>query len=228
MTEFTTWRSLVDGAEISAIPDSALLYWQAGSFAEPWPDDALGRDMIIDGLTQSTVNDTTVVSNTGDNTGSADVSEFLSELENGVAVEFPIKPNDDNADILGALDDGRFAIGHGDTSTSLSNGTSGNGIVIEIRDESQQSLRVQADEPLPTDQLTDVVVNIGSTDGINDLSILYDGVSQSLVNTEDNNLGDITINKDFEFYGTDGNDKLESDIAGFAFHDETLSEGTIM
>ena len=27
MTEFTTWRSLVDGEEISAIPDSAVYYW---------------------------------------------------------------------------------------------------------------------------------------------------------------------------------------------------------
>ena len=52
MSNFTTWRSLVDGEEIAVIPDSVVLQYFAtevsgGSLT--WPDDNEVRDMVLTG-----------------------------------------------------------------------------------------------------------------------------------------------------------------------------------
>ena len=39
MTEFTTWRSLVDGAEISAIPDAVVEDWERSNPLDDWSND---------------------------------------------------------------------------------------------------------------------------------------------------------------------------------------------
>lgn len=58
MPEFTTWRSLVDGQEYSAIPDSAVLNFNASNFAEPWPNDVENEpDMSVSGLSSTTLSD---------------------------------------------------------------------------------------------------------------------------------------------------------------------------
>ena len=49
----------VDGETVfTAIPDSAIYYWDPGNFASPWTDEVIGEDMTINGgLSSNTFSD---------------------------------------------------------------------------------------------------------------------------------------------------------------------------
>ena len=53
MTEFTTWRSLVDGAEIGVIPDSVDYHWDFFDDADSLEDTESGVTITLDGATLS-------------------------------------------------------------------------------------------------------------------------------------------------------------------------------
>ena len=94
MVDFTggTWRSLIDGSEVSAIADD--LIWQVVSedFQDPWPDQIADANLDVDGLEETTVDDRTVISgDSGDGDFAVEQSiGDVPELENretwGIAI----------------------------------------------------------------------------------------------------------------------------------------------
>ena len=50
MTEFSTWRSLVDGAEISALPDTGVAYYDVTIEQPAENEDTIWQDQFDDGL----------------------------------------------------------------------------------------------------------------------------------------------------------------------------------
>ena len=51
MSNFTTWRSLVDGEEIAGIPDSAVHHYSVTDFTTSnWPDSEGNNDLNVNGL----------------------------------------------------------------------------------------------------------------------------------------------------------------------------------
>ena len=88
MTEFTEWRSLVDGERISGIPDDLLNQWIVSNFDSPWPDEVGNADMSVSGLSTTTIDGETLVSGDGTDHGTA-TADVLGNRETwGVAVPF--------------------------------------------------------------------------------------------------------------------------------------------
>ena len=234
MTEFTTWRSLVDGAEISAIPDSAEFYWINDSFGNPWIDEIVDREMTADNLSESTVNDTNTISNGGD-FETADVSEFESILDSGFAIEFVIATTNNDDHIWGTIDGTpRIYIGHGSSIVDNSP-NSDNGIFFGGRDSNGDFLSVQTEQQINDGSLTEVIINVSATTSANDIDILIDGVSANLVNQRDNDISLSDANlTECAFWGlneigdTTNDDSITADIVGWGLHNQTISEGSLI
>ena len=107
MTEFTTWRSLVDGAEISAIPDSVAYHWQTpisgeseGSNPDAWPGDSGAQevsDIALDGITyreDAFGSGRDALDGDGTDNGRVDINGYESELDGNVAHGFTFASED--------------------------------------------------------------------------------------------------------------------------------------
>ena len=113
MSNFTTWRSLVDGEEIGAIPDSVVHQYITEDFTQTnWPDSEGNSDMdTISGLSEDSnaFNGTGGVGGDGtDDHGLSDtMGDFGSQLDGGFAVVFGFSI-DNQADLMATLNDDDF------------------------------------------------------------------------------------------------------------------------
>ena len=113
MTEFTTWRSLVDGTEISAIPDSVVLQARAseldlndGDSVTSWPDiSGDGNDLSTDSgdpsYHEDVINGEPVVRSHGNETMTADIGT----IEMPFAISYVSAVVDDDSNEIVASDD---------------------------------------------------------------------------------------------------------------------------
>ena len=236
MVDFTggTWRSLIDGSEVSAIPDSAIYYWLAGSFDDPWLDEVDDHEMSVFGLESSTVDgNETVSADTGD-FGEADLSKLEDNLDTGFSIEFVISTTDNDIDLFGRRfsSDFRIIIGHGDNSVSGTDDSKG--ISFELRDDDSNTIAIQGETQINDGNLHSIVCNLHDITGSDDAEIIIDGETETLdVNGDDSLDSDEfrslsetrfwTMNDENDF-ANDGS----GDVVGWTIHDETLTEGTIL
>ena len=234
MVDFTggTWRSLIDGSEVGAIPDSAVYYWLAESFADPWLDEIVEREMSISGLTATTVDGRDAVAGDGSDYGEANISDFESQLNGPFAVEFALATTDDNMEMFGnRTSDGRFVIGHGDTA--FSNGSAGDGTVINISG-GGSSHRIQASSQLNDGSLTSVIINIPDISDATQSQILHDdqNVTTNVLVNDNPDTSAVSL-AEFLFWGFNNLDNdptpdLNGDIVGIAVHNDTIAESSLI
>ena len=138
MGRFSKWRSLVDGEEISAIPDSVEYQIVAQDFADPWPFAIGNLSMSVNGLSESTFsnNVASVFGDGIDDYGAADGPQDMWEYETlGVAFTIEYSNLDQFDRVLGS------GIG-GESRVSIRGGDSG-AINHRIIDDNDNRIEVE-------------------------------------------------------------------------------------
>jgi len=106
MSNFTTWRSLVDGEELSAIPDSAISQYVSPQFTSSgWPDNISDKDITtISGLTNDETafgGEEAVVGDGTDDHGAGDVWDHWDNMHQDLSFGVSINTSDANGAIVG-------------------------------------------------------------------------------------------------------------------------------
>jgi len=100
MTNFTIWRSLIDGLEPGAIPDDLEYRWttpidglSSNDSVSTWPEEIQGEDIDGDNLTydETVMDDTPGVRNDGSGFGTADTNVLLDVINDSHAIEFSFR-----------------------------------------------------------------------------------------------------------------------------------------
>ena len=239
MVDFTggTWRSLIDGSEVSAIPDSLVLQYAATNVSggdTTWSDDNEVADMTLTGgETDTTVDDVEALGFDGtDDHGNIDLpSDFEGDGLNEFTVEFSIstttsdngrvfeqRNNDENQDL-------GFIMNSGPTGTG--------GFLWVFDDDNGDRFRFgpDSDPNLNDGERHDIsiiiedAVNHEATVIIDESEIgidVTDSDSPNSFTTWDNEMG-IAARND----GGSMNNHLEVDVLAMRWYSEAIEDQTI-
>ena len=247
MSNFTTWRSLVDGEEIGAIPDSAIYQYVFDSFtASNWPDEISEPDKVdidsIDGLTEDSSafgGAGGVSGDDGDSGDSAPLTEFWpNAVTEEHAIGVSIETNDSNGAISGMRDDDlpstqiyEIAVGEGQNFS----GASGHP-AIGMRDGNGDSTEVDTDSFSVDDGASyHIIFNVVFDSDPVEIWINND---EKDVNTQRDNFTNDpnligTMNERWGFFGEFRSDPsdvvstIDAEIREFIFYNDSLTADEI-
>jgi len=223
-------------SEIDAIPDSAVYYWLAESFADPWTDDVLGQNMSVSGLSASTISGEDSVSGDGANdSGQANIGNW--NPAGTAAIELAIATNGDGEPLgkKSGSNEQRIVAGIGDTGNA--NGTTAGVPAIHWRDPNDNRLSVEGETNISDGNLHTIIWGKEGDKWSNgDYYITVDGNDESLsINFNENddhqNLDQLDLSN-FAFFAANDNgsivNHINADVVGFAFHDTDVRNATIL
>ena len=162
MTEFTTWRSLVDGAEIIAIPDSVENQHLKDDWTETqWPDSVGDADLSVSNLSFDSQafagTGGVAASGDGDATGPAPTIDFTGPW----SVSIPFETTDEGNEISAIRSDTtgdsiRFALNGLSYTSDLSNAG------IAIRDDGDDFVIIDTDQSFADGDSHHMIITCGS------------------------------------------------------------------
>jgi hypothetical protein len=221
----------------SAIRDSRVYYYVGESFGNPWTEEVTGSDMTVSGLTSTTLNGNDAVSGDGvDDHGLAPIGDYAGDFAGNAAVESVIQTTDNRGGVCGFLSrngKGRFGMTIGPALTT--GGLSDNVVCIAIEDESGNLLKFEGDTQINDGNLHSIVLNKTGGQFPGDFELLVDGSAETLSASPNND--DVTnlpadFGVDMAFFGEndDGSivERLNADVVGFGFHNDTLNGSTLI
>ena len=242
MTEFTTWRSLVDGNEIVAIPDSVVLDYSAETWTQGdsvWEDNNNVADMSIVGSPTKTTLDSGEDAIRTDGTDDYGLITMPSQLEGDdmqqMAIEWRFGGFSSTADPLRAWGVGGES---GDTRMFLTlnvdldfNSDPGN-FRFDIRDASDDRIVCSpASNPNINDNNDhDIVIDV--VDSTNsDVDVYIDGSSVNLNFSDQqnpSNFGNFSTDMAVWAFNNAGDVSGETqfNMAKMRWHNETIGGGT--
>ena len=240
MTEFTEWRSLVDGERISAIPDSVVLQYFAtevdGGDAA-WPDDKGTENMTLTGgeSNEALSDGAEALGFDGnDDKGLIDVpDDFDGDGLEAFSLEIAFETTDTGRNRLFGCrnDDGNQRIELLINADENFNEDEGR-LSFRLSDGNASDLRAATNDISINDGNRKDVTVIVEDSTQNDLSIIVDGADESLTfGAQDNpdNFG--TWDRDIGVMARsrDGTDDLHVDgsVGAIRWHDETNDKQTI-
>ena len=237
MTEFTTWRSLVDGERIDSIPDSVVNQYDARTYdgSDTWTDDVGNQNMTIVGSpTESTLSDGSD-SISGDGVDDAGRGPTLPNIigDGEFTIEFAFQAdiNEGDFDRWGTrTDDGRlvFRENAGDT------GDDSGSMELQMEDSDGNLFKIDPQDNVSLfdgtrHDITWIIKDLNN----NDAEIIIDGQDPGVnvgraESPDPNNF----INEDMGFWGQwDGSSFTEFwddlEFGAIRIHDEAISEQTI-
>ena len=233
MTEFTTWRSLVDGAEITAIPDSVLLQYFATQVTggdTTWPDDNGVKDMSLTGdETDTTLSDgSEALSFDTSDVGTIDPPTALEgDGLQEFAFEFAIQTTQTDQGQIIRADDGdqQFVIWQ-NIDEDFNNDT-GN-IHVRLRDDTGAGFEFACDDPPNTADENRHNVSVDFPDTTSELpEIIIDGDVQNLTFRDDTNPTDFVDWVDTFDLFSDVSNEWQGDVGAVRFHSTSIAEQTI-
>ena len=234
MVDFTggTWRSLIDGSEVVAIPDSAIYYWDPSEFADPWVDEVVDEEMSVSGLSSSAFDDgTDAVEGGGSDDGTAPNIDLRN---NEMTIEYEIQTTtSDEQFVMGSVNSS------GDTRGFMSgiNGTTGGGdsegdIGLWITDSNGNQLEIGGSVNINNGEKRKVTFKIPDASN-NEIDLIVDGEFEDieLLQAESPNAEDMSDDIDQPQVGywgrfLDGSmiAELDGKLGTIIFHDEAVDQ----
>jgi len=184
MTNFTTWRSLIDGQEVSALPDSVIHHWKFDEGSGGAVADNIGdADGSVNGPSWVSGNfeggSALEADGTDDHVSTTTLGNFGSNMSSDFAVSFTIKsPNDGDGWVMGMQNDATDFDTGDQTHFSVRNDDGQ--IRWEISDEDNEIGRARHESDINDNEPHRVVINkSGNTH--NDVLIYIDTIEDTSV-----------------------------------------------
>ena len=202
MTEFTTWRSLVDGAEILGTPDDLVYQIRREEFDDPWPANIGDAEMSVVGLSAS---NGTVEGGQGDH-GLSNIANIIGQRESwGIATTIAVNWDSDIDHAIAVRDGSRFDI--------LNSRENSGSLGIFIGDDDGNQLSIDGSTNVDDGDIRPVVINkFGNSADQMELFIgdMSDGDDESTVNLDnDFNHENFNVVEDLAFYARNDGGSIE-------------------